>query len=154
MVIEGDAKMAADIREPGRVNIPEFPGLFHGTFEFHLRHGDPCMGAARFEHGPVEALVMGHDEIDLTKKRGNMAPQFSEGRLIFHLFPGDAMEIIKNKLFLWGPDEICSLVDYPAVFDFYKPQGAGAGALVIGSLEIYGKESHIGVFTYAREYPA
>src|ERR1043166_3684627 len=143
MMVERNIEMPANSGQVRRVKAPEAAGEPHRTLKRKRGRGDAVRRTARMEHPLVERRVMGDEKFRPADHLLELRPQFSEGRLPFHILPGTPVEIGKIEILPRGFDEKRFFFDDHPLFDRDKPYGAGAIGSKIGSLKIDRDKSHI-----------
>ena len=93
MVMQRDAKSAADIGQPRRVDSPLRASKLDRADEWNPRHLDTICGATREEDVPVERRVVGGDELSVVDPGAQGRPELAEGGCIVHVLPAKATSL-------------------------------------------------------------
>lgn len=140
MVLEWYLECFADHGELGRVDPPHLAGEVDGADEGEVRHGEPCMNAAGIEHASVAGGVVGGEEVGAVEKGGQVGPDLGEGRLTGDILPSNAVDIGEVEVGAGRLDEARLPCDDLKVLDAHEGDGACAGSLEAGGLEVDGDE--------------
>ena len=140
MVDQRDSQVLAHSWELRRRQAPLRAGHLHGAAEFALRSRDSRGVATGVQNPFVERRVMRDQEVGPFYQLAQIGPYFAKRRAVPDVAPGQAVDVCKGELPSRRSDQSITAFGDTSVPNQNRPDGAGAVALVIRSLEVDGNE--------------
>lgn len=100
----------------------------------------PC--ATSIQNMAIKAGIMGNRKINTVEKRLYIFPVLPKIRLLGDIFPGNSMNIRKNKIFVRRTDKKRGLLNNLMVFHPHQPQRARAVWIIICGFKIKCEKIH------------
>jgi hypothetical protein len=97
VVVEGNAQMTADIREPGGIYAPDLTGQFHGATKGQGRGKKAVSLATTAQNPAVKPGVVSCQKLGALQQRGNPGPKLPKSGLVGHILPGKTVDMGKAK---------------------------------------------------------